>query len=106
MTESPWPLRVLTETWHILADSSPYLLFGFLVAGVLHGFVSADAVARHLQRRGLAWHTLVDPQGRLSQGLGFAAVPGFAVLTPDGRLRWATVGLTSGWGMRLRLWLG
>jgi thiol-disulfide isomerase/thioredoxin len=63
------------------------------------------AVARYQHSRGLAWHTLVDPRGQLAQGLGFGAVPGFAVVTPDGQLRWPTLGLTSGWGMRLRLWL-
>lgn len=63
------------------------------------------AVGRYLQPRGLAWHTLVDPRSQLSRALGFGAVPAFAVITPQGELRWPTVGLTSGWGMRLRLWL-
>ncbi len=63
------------------------------------------AVGRYLQTRGLAWHTLVDPRSQLSRALGFGAVPAFAVITPQGELRWPTVGLTSGWGMRLRLWL-
>lgn len=63
------------------------------------------AVGRYLQTRGLAWHTLVDPRSQLSRALGFGAVPAFAVITPQGDLRWPTVGLTSGWGMRLRLWL-
>ncbi len=42
--------RVLGESWHLLADSAPYLLFGFLAAGLLHGFVSTEAVGRHLGR--------------------------------------------------------
>jgi thiol-disulfide isomerase/thioredoxin len=66
----------------------------------------AEAVTRYQQAQGLAWHTLVDPRGELAKGLGFAAVPGFAVLTPEGALRWPTVGWTSAWGMRLRLWWG
>ncbi len=40
----------LRETWAILLESAPYLLFGFLLAGLLHGLVSADTVARHLGR--------------------------------------------------------
>ena len=64
-----------------------------------------EAVGRYLRGRGLAWHTLVDPRAEVSGGLGFGAVPAFAVITPQGELRWPTVGLTSGWGMRLRLWL-
>ena len=41
-------VQVLTEGWAVLAESAPYLLFGFLAAGVLHAFVSTDAVGRHL----------------------------------------------------------
>ncbi|GAB4276991.1 MAG: SO_0444 family Cu/Zn efflux transporter [Deferrisomatales bacterium] len=36
------------ESWHILVESAPYLLFGFLAAGLLHGFVSTGYVERHL----------------------------------------------------------
>lgn len=64
-----------------------------------------DKVARYLGARGLAWAALVDPRSQLSRALGFGSVPAFAVITPQGELRWPTVGLTSGWGMRLRLWL-
>ncbi len=39
---------VTGATWEVLVDSAPYLLLGFLGAALLHGFVSADAVARHL----------------------------------------------------------
>lgn len=62
-----------------------------------------EKVARTLAARGLAWHTLVDPRSAIPGALGFGAVPAFAVITPEGALRWPTVGLTSGWGLRLRL---
>ena len=62
-----------------------------------------DQVARYLARNGLGWHTVVDPRSAIPGALGFGAVPSFAVITPQGELRWPTVGLTSGWGMRLRL---
>ncbi|MBI5017915.1 MAG: SO_0444 family Cu/Zn efflux transporter [Deltaproteobacteria bacterium] len=42
--------QVVAATWQTLADASPYLLFGFLVAGIVQAFVSADLVARHLGR--------------------------------------------------------
>ena len=64
-----------------------------------------EAVGRYLRGRGLAWHTLVDPRAQVSGGLGFGAVPAFAVITPQGQLRWPTVGLSTSWGLRLRLWL-
>ena len=64
-----------------------------------------DKVAAYLAARGLAWHTVVDPRSAIPGALGFGAVPAFAVITPQGELRWPTVGLTSGWGLRARLWL-
>lgn len=64
-----------------------------------------EAVARYLRPRGLAWHTVVDPRSQVADALGFGAVPAFVVVTPQGELRWPTVGLSSGWGLRLRLWL-
>lgn len=62
-----------------------------------------EKVARYMASRGLAWHTVVDPRSAIPGALGFGAVPAFAVITPEGALRWPTVGLTSGWGLRLRL---
>ena len=62
-----------------------------------------EKVAGYLAKNGLAWHTVVDPRSAIPGALGFGAVPAFAVITPQGELRWPTVGLTSGWGLRLRL---
>lgn len=66
---------------------------------------SPEKVARYLASGGLAWHTVVDPRSEIPGALGFGAVPAFAVITPEGELRWPTVGLTSAWGLRARLWL-
>lgn len=64
-----------------------------------------DKVSRYMASRGLAWRTVIDPRSAIPGALGFGAVPAFAVITPQGELRWPTVGLTSSWGLRLRLWL-
>jgi len=40
------------EFWLILAEMSPYLLLGFLLAGLLYVLVPRDLVERHLGRRG------------------------------------------------------
>ncbi len=40
--------------WDVLAEMSPYLLFGFLVAGILSVFIGARLVARHLGGRGFS----------------------------------------------------
>ncbi|GAB4270536.1 MAG: SO_0444 family Cu/Zn efflux transporter [Deferrisomatales bacterium] len=42
--------RGLLESWEVLADAAPYLLFGFLAAGLIHGLVPTDLVAKHLGR--------------------------------------------------------
>lgn len=39
---------VAVESLDLLYKMSPYLLFGFLIAGVLHIFFSLDTIARHL----------------------------------------------------------
>ncbi len=44
---------ILLDFWNTLAEMSPYLLFGFLVAGVLSVFISQQLVERHLGGRGL-----------------------------------------------------
>lgn len=43
-------IGVFVESWGFLLESAPYLLVGFLAAGVLHGFVSDSFVAAHLGR--------------------------------------------------------
>ncbi len=36
--------QIIIDFWAVLAEMSPYLLFGFLVAGVLWVFVSQEFV--------------------------------------------------------------
>lgn len=43
-------LRIAVSFWSVLGQMSPYLLFGFLVAGVLSVLVSPAFVERHLGR--------------------------------------------------------
>lgn len=45
-------LRLIVEFWATVGAMSPYLLFGFLVAGLLSVFVSQKLVERHLGGRG------------------------------------------------------
>jgi len=44
---------IAIEFWGTLSEMSPYLLFGFLVAGVLSVFISAELVERHLGGGGI-----------------------------------------------------
>ena len=41
-------LNVLTASWHLLIDSSVYIVFGLIVAGLLRVFLSPGSVAKHL----------------------------------------------------------
>jgi len=41
-------VAMITAAWDILLDSSPFVLFGFLAAGVIKAFVPDDLVSRHL----------------------------------------------------------
>ncbi len=45
--------NIITESWQVLGQMAPYLLFGFLVAGVLSVYVSPEWVERHLGGRGM-----------------------------------------------------
>ncbi|MBM4103030.1 MAG: permease [Planctomycetes bacterium] len=48
---------LIMKFWATMTEMSPYLLFGFLVAGLLSMFISAKTVERHLGRRGF-WSVL------------------------------------------------
>ena len=45
--------HVLVDFWRTIAEMSPYLLFGFLVAGILSVLISQQLVERHLGGRGV-----------------------------------------------------
>ncbi len=45
--------NIITESWQVLGQMAPYLLFGFLVAGVLSVCISPEWVERHLGGRGM-----------------------------------------------------
>lgn len=62
------------------------------------------SVAKVLAAKGVDWTTAVDADGRIAARYGLHGVPAFVVLDRDGRIRSATVGYTSEWGIRARLW--
>jgi hypothetical protein len=45
--------ELLKETWSLTMEMAPYLLLGFLVAGLLRAFFNEDWVKRHLGQAGL-----------------------------------------------------
>ncbi|MDE6817906.1 MAG: permease, partial [Muribaculaceae bacterium] len=50
-------MEILKAIWVILCEMAPYILFGFLVAGILEVWVDRQTMARHLSGRG--WRPVV-----------------------------------------------
>lgn len=66
---------------------------------------SADEVRAFLEDKGWrAVQTVVDPDGRLARRFGVTAFPTTFVLAPNGEIRFAEVGYTTGLGLQARLW--
>lgn len=63
------------------------------------------AVVQHLAAQGLHFPVLNDADGRLSTAWGVHAVPASFIVGTDGKIHFVEVGLTSGLGLRFRLWL-
>jgi len=43
--------QFILESWHILTDAAPYVIFGFFAAGLVRALMPEDAVAKHLGGR-------------------------------------------------------
>ena len=43
-------VNVLITSWDLLIDSSVYIIFGLIVAGLLRVFLNPGSVAKHLGR--------------------------------------------------------
>lgn len=61
-------------------------------------------VARTLAERGYHFPALADPDGRISDRYGLPGVPAFVVIDASGHVRAISIGYTSEWGLRWRLW--
>ena len=66
---------------------------------------SDDKVQGYAQEHQLAWSVLNDPEGAIGQQFGISAVPAVFILDQTGKIVFTTVGYSSAWGLRLRLWL-
>ncbi len=45
--------EVFLASWDVLLASSGFILFGFVVAGLLKGFIPDDFIQRHLGGKGV-----------------------------------------------------
>lgn len=46
-------VNILEESWSVLGDMAPFLLFGFLVAGILSVIIRPELIERHLSGKGI-----------------------------------------------------
>ena len=85
-------LSELTEQWELVT--------------VAYNSGESEVVQRYIEREGIQdWRVIVDNDGEIAQGYGVNGVPTSFVLDGTGQIRFKEVGLTSGWGLRFRLWL-
>ncbi|MCU0821793.1 MAG: SO_0444 family Cu/Zn efflux transporter [Spirochaetes bacterium] len=47
-------LNILKESWLLTIEMAPYLMFGFLVAGILHVFIPIEMIGKHLGRESIS----------------------------------------------------
>jgi peroxiredoxin len=58
----------------------------------------------YLQEQGLSFEAIADPYGEIATQWGVRGVPASFVLDGDGTIRFASVGYSTGLGLRGRLW--
>jgi peroxiredoxin len=62
-------------------------------------------IERFMRERGQSFRVLADPDGQLASRWGVQGVPSVFVIDGAGRIRHSTVGVSTGLGLRVRLWL-
>ncbi len=45
--------KAILETWRLTSEMAPYLVFGFLVAGLISVFITTEKVEKHLGNKGI-----------------------------------------------------
>jgi len=62
-------------------------------------------VIKHMKTQSIeSWPTIIDQDSRLAELFGVKGVPTSYIIDGNGNIRFTEVGLTSGWGLRARLW--
>lgn len=85
----------LHNTWDLVAEMAPYLLFGFAVAGVLHNMIRKDFVQRWLGKPGLGSVIKASVLGVPMPLCSCSVIPVAASLHKSGATRGATASFLS-----------
>lgn len=62
-------------------------------------------VSEYLAKNQLNWPVVNDPDGSIGRLYGVQAVPAMFFINSKGQIVFTSVGYTSEWGLRCRLWL-
>lgn len=65
----------------------------------------ADEVQQYMQNHQLSFPVINDPDGEIANRYGVRAVPASFILDSKGEIAFRETGYTTGWGLRIRLWL-
>lgn len=87
--------NILNEIWLVTTEMAPYLLFGFLMAGILSQLISRDFVKRHLGGGGLAGSVKAALVGVPMPICSCGVIPFAALLRKHGASRGATASFLS-----------
>lgn len=77
-----------------------------------HGVISiamksgdSSEIRQYMKKHQLSFPVIVDEEGEIAARFGVSAVPASFIISPEGQIAFKETGYTSGWGLRLRLWL-
>jgi len=62
-------------------------------------------ISQYQTKHGYQFETLNDDSGHYSQQWGVKVTPSIFIVNPQGEISYVSTGVTSQWGMRIRLWL-
>jgi len=90
---------VLVASWHVLVEAAPWMLMGFVVAGLFRAFLPGDMIAKHMGGGGIkgilkasalgvpvplcSCGVLPAAAGLRKQGAGKGPVASFLISTPE-----------------------
>ncbi|NBB79737.1 MAG: SO_0444 family Cu/Zn efflux transporter [Verrucomicrobia bacterium] len=83
------------NTWFLIAEMAPYLLFGFAIAGLLHVLIKRELVERWLGKPGLASVIKASVLGTPMPLCSCSVIPVAASLRKSGATRGATASFLS-----------
>ncbi|MGR9099723.1 MAG: redoxin domain-containing protein [Gammaproteobacteria bacterium] len=66
---------------------------------------AAEEVLGYLEKSSLDWPVVVDDDADVAGKFGIRGVPAVFIVDREGNVKYATMGYTTEWGMRVRLWL-